>query len=313
MDLLDVCLEKIPPTTEQIECSGATHRVTWRSGELVLQDHDIESERAFKALGGDDCECLTLHDAWVSAFQDPAALRMLEPAGDLPLEVVEAQNLTFAQAYQVRVRHSVAVPSGIVEEYRRSRQRLALYRLPPALKDRLMLEMLIRIQREYPEHPHPADVVSGFLQAKVSEAALQCVSSWTRRGEQKIVDAEIWDPGSGHFIAGWVGPTRGYALVGLPWTWLFDVWGRGLAVVDGCLVVEADDESPDQVRVKAVRWERCMLDESPQSSPDAALAVPGRHTDRLTIHYSDRLVPVVESATASMTKDGWVLRWLGSS
>lgn len=311
MDLdLDTWSERVPPATERIECSGATHRITWREGQLVLEDHDVESERAFKALGGGDCECLVVHDAWVSAWDDPSTLKMLEPSGDLALETVEEQNLAFGQTFQVRYRYSSSAPPSISMEIQRSKRRLVLFRLPPALKHRLMLEMLVRVQREHPEHPEPAGIVREFLHAQVSEAMQRCVSSWTRRGEQKIIEVETWESVEPRWLAGWVGPTRGYALLGVPWTWLFDVWGSGLSTVDGCFVLSAQPLSPDQVKVLAVRWEKSLLEDDIEAPAEAALPVPARSADRLANHYSDRLVPVVQSATAFKTDEGWMLRWL---
>jgi hypothetical protein len=58
-------------------------------------------------------------------------------------------------------------------------------------------------------------------------------------------------------IAGHVGKFGGFVSVSLPLSWLNRVWLRGLANVDGCLVLEVDAAAPaTRLRGLAVRWER---------------------------------------------------------
>ncbi|HEV2766210.1 MAG TPA: hypothetical protein VGV63_00710, partial [Acidimicrobiales bacterium] len=50
--------------TELVECNGEQHRVTWRTGKVVLEDHDLAAERMLQALGGGTCECLRVLKRW---------------------------------------------------------------------------------------------------------------------------------------------------------------------------------------------------------------------------------------------------------
>jgi hypothetical protein len=57
----------LDPVSVEISCGERRHRVSWRRGRLVLEDHDVEAERAFVALGGDRSVCVELLDAWREA------------------------------------------------------------------------------------------------------------------------------------------------------------------------------------------------------------------------------------------------------
>ena len=52
-------------------CEGEEHRVTWRRGKFVLEDHDLGAERAMLALGGEPCPCMRALELWVEPFRMP--------------------------------------------------------------------------------------------------------------------------------------------------------------------------------------------------------------------------------------------------
>lgn len=70
-------------------------------------------------------------------------------------------------------------------------------------------------------------------------------------------------------MTGWIDDYSASAVVTLPLSWIVTVWARGLAVVDGCFVLDAID-TPDGIAVAVVRWERV----GPRTSEP--LTVPGR-------------------------------------
>ena len=79
----------------------------------------------------------------------------------------------------------------------------------------------------------------------------------------------------------------GWAAACLPLRWLVDVWARGIALVDGCFVldVRSSDAAQTRLSVTAARWER-----------------------RLPVGST----PVVEPAIVVPSSDGsWCLRWDG--
>ena len=47
-----------------VDCNGERHRVTWRRGKVVLEDHDLRAEEAMLAFGGKPFPCLGLLRRW---------------------------------------------------------------------------------------------------------------------------------------------------------------------------------------------------------------------------------------------------------
>lgn len=57
--------EDLAPTTTELACEGASHRVTGRRGRLILDDHpNLTAERSVVALGGSVPGCLDVLKAW---------------------------------------------------------------------------------------------------------------------------------------------------------------------------------------------------------------------------------------------------------
>src|SRR5688572_29724695 len=58
--------DPIAPVTVTVACGGGTHRVTWRRGKLVLEDHDLGAELAIAALDRDKPRpaCVQLLEHW---------------------------------------------------------------------------------------------------------------------------------------------------------------------------------------------------------------------------------------------------------
>jgi len=64
-------LRSYPSYDAAIDCSGTTHQLRWEAGNLRAVDHaDAEGERALAALGGDRCACVDTLDAWARHADD---------------------------------------------------------------------------------------------------------------------------------------------------------------------------------------------------------------------------------------------------
>ena len=63
----------IPPLDAEVDCHGSRHRVSWRWGRLVLDDHHLGAEAVLEALGGEIAPCLDVLHAWRSAAGSEAA------------------------------------------------------------------------------------------------------------------------------------------------------------------------------------------------------------------------------------------------
>ncbi len=65
----------LPSAVTTVECSGRSHRLRWRDGELVAVDHDdVTGERTLAALAGQRYHCIDLLDAWQRHRADPDVL-----------------------------------------------------------------------------------------------------------------------------------------------------------------------------------------------------------------------------------------------
>ena len=63
------------PVTAILDWGDGKHRVTWKRGKLVLDDHpDLAAERAYVALGGERCPCLDVLETWDEWRRDPRVL-----------------------------------------------------------------------------------------------------------------------------------------------------------------------------------------------------------------------------------------------
>lgn len=56
--------DALDPVSVEIDCSGSRHRITWRRGKLIVEDHDVEAEAVLAALGGSACMCTTVLEGW---------------------------------------------------------------------------------------------------------------------------------------------------------------------------------------------------------------------------------------------------------
>lgn len=75
----------------EVDCQGERHRVRWRWGRLVLEDHDLGAEAVLEALGGEPAGCSAVLTAWRAAValeRDPVGMRRRDP--DLPRELAPA-------------------------------------------------------------------------------------------------------------------------------------------------------------------------------------------------------------------------------
>jgi len=54
----------LPAVTAEIACGGEGHRITWRHGKLVLEDHDVLAEQSLTALGAKPPTCVEVLKAW---------------------------------------------------------------------------------------------------------------------------------------------------------------------------------------------------------------------------------------------------------
>lgn len=217
--------DHIKPATALVACSGTEHRVTWRKGKVVLEDHDVGAERAMLAFGGELPECLKVLQFWrnlhswamsielfrqVQSSLGPAAL--LAP-GDLAARNQLGLMLTWDRAWK---------RGAYFSEHGR------------LLHDHIRPDVLTLLR----EH----------LKFWMAENGCRRMSSAALEVPPKATAASL------HGEMDTVGVR---ATVSLTATWVVQVWGRGLALVDGAFVLEVlgHAEHGAAVLVRAARWD----------------------------------------------------------
>lgn len=213
--------DHVAPVTELVECNGEQHRVTWRTGKVVLEDHDLAAERMLQALGGGTCECLRVLKRW-------------------------------------RDLHSWAT-SG--ELYLQMRSRVAAQVLAPGeLATIQELGLLLTWERAWRQQAYmgtQARWLHEQLRARAVEPLRRHLVHWAERlgaHQSSSVDVEVLRPGQEPRLAGEIDRYRVRATAGLGVRWMLGVHPRGLAVVDGAFVLELLP-SATGLRARAVRWE----------------------------------------------------------
>jgi hypothetical protein len=214
----------LAPVTELVECSGERHRVSWRRGGLVIEDHDLEAERAMRALGA----------------EVPACLRLLKQWRDV---------------------HSWATSP---ELFVQLRDRLGAERIlaPGALGPACELSLLLTWERAWRTSSYYGSGHERLLADQLRERAIgplaDHVASWSRRldgGRRPTVDVELAQPGAAPRVAGSIDRLGARASVTLGVRWALTIAARGLANVDDGFVVELLP-SARALGARAVRWER---------------------------------------------------------
>jgi hypothetical protein len=228
--------------TELVECNGEQHRVTWRKGKVVLEDHDLAAERMLQAFGGGTTECLRVLKRWRD-------LHSWATSGELYLQM------------RSRVGGHVLAPGELA-----STQELGL---------------LLTWERAWRQQAYMG-TQGRWLQEQLQRCAVEPLrehmAHWVERlGSRQTpsVDVEILRPGQQPRLVGELDRYRVRGSAGLGARWILGVHARGLAVVDGAFVLELAP-STTGLRARAVRWE---AQAGGTAQPVAALGRLGRSPD----------------------------------
>lgn len=214
----DAWYQHVPPVSAVIPCEGDEHRVTWRWGKFKVEDHDLGSERAMLVLGGEPCECLQALQLWGDQF------------GMRP------------------------------EQFEEMRRRVGAWAvlLPKALDAPREVGMVLSLERAWRKSRY-LDMQGRLLEKQVRDKAMPALRAHLTAakhefGARSIRGVQVKHVAAGQpvRIEGRMDSVSASATVSLSSDWIVHVWGRGIAVVDGALVVEA--EGADPVKVRAVKW-----------------------------------------------------------
>ena len=243
----------VPPVTALVECSGERHRVTWRRGKVVLENHDLTAETAMLAFGGKPFACLGVLKRW----RDMHTWAM---SGEL-----------FRQM-QARLGPEVVLPGdlnsahelGLMLTWERSWRRSSYY----ADYERLLLEQ-VRKRALAPLREH--------------------LAFWRQRSGSRLLSPpqlELLRPGQAPSVRGYMDKVRVTATAALGVAWVHRVWARGMALVDGAFLLDVEPEvaAGSELVVQAVRWEDRQ---SGTWVPVAATGRLGAHEGRHRLRWEE--------------------------
>ncbi len=230
--------------TATVACSGAEHRVSWRRGGLVIEDHDLVAERTMRALGAETPTCLRILTQW-------------------------------------RQLHTWATST---ELFAQMRARLGDEQLlgPGGLAGPHELGLLLTWERAWRMSSYYGEGHERLLQAHLQERALgpvrQHTAGWAEAlgyRQSATVELKVLRPGQAPRVVGALDRYTARVTVGLGVRWLLEVWARGLAVVDDALVLELVPGHRG-LRARAARWE---WRDGGEARPAVATVSIGRRPD----------------------------------
>ncbi len=215
--------DPLPEVTAVVDCGGSAHNVHWRRGKIVLEAHDLASERTMLVFGGELCQCMRVLEMWVEQFRMPPDL--------------------FMQMHTWIGDNAFLVP--------------AEFALPRRLGMILRWERAWRFESWL--HTKQTDLLTTELKEKALAPLRLHLNAWKARTGARVVSGCQVVLTPANRPAGVEGTTDRVAMratAHLHARWMVDVWPRGIAVVDDAFVVALEDQiSVDDLRVVAVRWE----------------------------------------------------------
>jgi hypothetical protein len=207
----------IPPAEVTVPCGGDTHTVRWEAGELIAVDHsDPEGD---VTLAGESVPCLELLRTWSRRADDPHVLTLASRGPTDPLDI-DIDGLRFDDG---AARHQT-------EE-----QTLRLLAAGGRLPDRLQATTAAIWTRRLRTGHAQLETARPQLEAALYGRVLRTLRAWL--GEPQLtVELTMIGPEEQRRIV----HTADGVEVSLPFSWLSDVWMRGLAVTFGRLCIAAD-------------------------------------------------------------------------
>ncbi len=213
----------VAPAEAGVECGGHAHTLRWEAGALTAVDHgDPEDEATLAALAGESFACLDLLRAWARRRDDPRVLTLASRGPTDPLAV----NLDQLG----HLRHPSRRPRPRTET-----ELLRLLALGGGLSDRLQANAAATWTRRLHTGHAALHDTRPQLHAALYGRVLTTLRAWL--GEPTLtIELTMAEPhGERRLLR-----TPDGIAVALPFSWVSDVWARGLAVAVGRLCVAAE-------------------------------------------------------------------------
>jgi hypothetical protein len=250
------------------------HRITWRHGKVIVEDHDLEAEKALVALGGERCPCLDIADLFVT----PPPLHELIARG-----LRRTGTLYRATAYRVSPRLPPRAPafqrmarnlppavvgrmqSEIEEQNKRLHRLQVLQTVDGDLRRRLLAASAVAATRRgVPGYPDDWISVNKFYADELTPAI-----EWSLRGARRNLPVNatidfhlrLLEDTDEPTIDGIVSRGGGSVNVGVQPRWLADVWAHDLTLVGQHPVLAVDERHDlDSAVVTVICWMRTRFE-----------------------------------------------------
>lgn len=225
----------VQPATAVVDCGGAQHKVTWRRGRLVLEDHDLASEMALLTLGGAPCPCLRVLKMWRDQWK-------------LPPELFRQMDSWLGDS-QFLAPRELALPRG--------------------------LAMALNWQRAWRASSFTGRhglLVQGELRRRALEPLSDWATDWTQRlglGSAPRVEVRMAPLDRPPSLTGTATGAALAVTAVLDLNWLLAVWSRDAAVVGDAFVIEVLATRPGEpgARVRVARWQPAPEGGRPVTAP----------------------------------------------
>lgn len=215
--------DPLPEVTATVDCGGETHRVTWRRGKVVLEDHDLNAEKGMMAFGGEMCPCMRVLEVWVEQFRMPPDL-----FGAMPTWLGE---------------HAFLLPTE--------------FALPRRMGMVLHWERAWRFESYLPTKQ--AKLLFEELKDKALPTLRRHLNAWKVKTGARVVagcQVALTPTNEAATVEGTTDRVAMRATARLHPRWVVDVWPQGIGVVDDAFVVDLRTaRTANDLEVVAVRWE----------------------------------------------------------
>lgn len=246
----------------------------------MLEDHDLLAERSLAALGSSPPTCLEVLSAWQELRGTEWFDDFLLRETSLSREELVRRRESYLQSVDTAKQTTQQLSSHprwaamrgdlerqAAETVERERRLWALTlvdALSPALRRALALSIVVNAERRWDDESYRSanrGLIESALTAIVLPLFERSAKTWRRNLKPYatfVAEAWLLAPGERPTCAAWADSGGAFAALSLPLRWFIDVWARGIALVDGCLVLDVDQRyrEDDVFRAEALRWDR---------------------------------------------------------
>ena len=269
----------LPTLSGSIDCSGARHRITWRRGKLVLEDHDILAEQSLAAFGGKPPMCLQVLEAWRAVRDSELLYELLAGDGTHARDMLAVRKAT----HEARVDRAHEMSTSLrdarqrapmsplerhaAQQAKRKERRWAtglIRALPPTLRTALALSVIVNAQRQWEDagfrrdHTRHIERALTAIVRPLFERSARCWAGVLKRSAGLAIETALLAPGEEPSCTARADQAGARASLALPISWFTDVWARDIALVDQYFVMGLGQAAGDgdKLPVFAVGWER---------------------------------------------------------